>query len=122
MVEPRRLRGHLGTHGDVLREAITLAWGLPTEEAESDPPTASIPRLLGGCALLSPAGAVVQPEATDLINEPQASIRPVCVGAMPGKVSFLQARRHLTGCGSGADPAQVTEKKFGSGTDHTLPS
>lgn len=89
--------GTSGDTGDVLREAITLAWGLPAEEAESDPPTASIPQLLGGCALLSPAGAVVQPEAADLINEPQALIRPVCVGAMPGKVSFPQARRHLAG-------------------------
>lgn len=89
--------GTSGDTGDVLREAITLAWGLPTEEAESNPPAASIPRLLSGCALLSPAGAVVQLEATDLINEPQALIRPVCVGAMPGKVSFPQACCHLAG-------------------------
>lgn len=38
--------GTSGDTGDVLKEAITLAWGLPAEEAESDPPAASIPSCL----------------------------------------------------------------------------
>lgn len=34
--------GTSGDTGDVRKEAITLAWGLPAEEVESDPPAASI--------------------------------------------------------------------------------